>query len=293
MYFTSGSDRAFEQLMQGKPGFDHYDSGEAVTPEDCGTCRFYRPHWKYQFCVYAECPYQPGKLTAYDAVTFRVKGVENMLFMVIIILVRPIMSYNEIVSVLESSVALLAGVFMADIYYMEYMNERISTYSLFPIKQKRGSILKRAFISQLYLIVLVAVFYWGFVLVYHPTNYSGVPVISLYASCVGACAASMFFMGTFCFTATNLMRNIGLAIGLLFFFWLLLTSTIIRVLPEILQLFKLSGEVVQDGYLIPFWPSRILYVVCAVALMYWNLHLVNQQPDFNKKRWCKHGNKSM
>ena len=32
MYFTSGSDRAFEQLMQGKPGFDHYDSGEAVTP---------------------------------------------------------------------------------------------------------------------------------------------------------------------------------------------------------------------------------------------------------------------
>ena len=78
MYFTSGSDRAFEQLMQGKPGFDHYDSGEAVTPEDCGTCRFYRPHWKYQFCVYAECPYQPGKLTVYDAVTFRVKGVENM-----------------------------------------------------------------------------------------------------------------------------------------------------------------------------------------------------------------------
>ena len=78
MYFTSGSDRAFEQLMQGKPGFDHYDSGEAVTPEDCGACRFYRPHWKYQFCVYAECPYQPGKLTAYDAVTFRVKGVENM-----------------------------------------------------------------------------------------------------------------------------------------------------------------------------------------------------------------------
>lgn len=28
--------------------------------------------------------------------------------------------------------------------------------------------------------------------------------------------------------------------------------------------------------------DRILYVVCAVAL-YWNLHLVNQQPDFNKK----------
>ena len=78
MYFTSGSDRAFEQLMQTRPGADHFDNGEAGAPEDCGTCRFYRPHWKYQFCVYAECPYQPGKLTAYDAVTFRVKGVENM-----------------------------------------------------------------------------------------------------------------------------------------------------------------------------------------------------------------------
>lgn len=48
------------------------------------------------------------------------KIIYSMLFMVIIILVRPIMSYNEIVSVLESSVALLAGVFMADIYYMEH-----------------------------------------------------------------------------------------------------------------------------------------------------------------------------
>ena len=57
MYFTSGSDRAFEQLMQTRPGADHFDSGEAGAPEGCGTCRFYRPHWKYQFCVYEECPY--------------------------------------------------------------------------------------------------------------------------------------------------------------------------------------------------------------------------------------------
>ena len=77
MYFTSGSDRAFERLMQGKPGFDHYESGEAGAPEDCGTCRYYRPHWKYQFCVYAECPYQPGNLTAIEAVKFTVKGADE------------------------------------------------------------------------------------------------------------------------------------------------------------------------------------------------------------------------
>ena len=78
MYFTSGDDRAFEQLMQERPGADHFDNGEAGAPEDCGTCRFYRPYWKYQFCVYAECPYQPGKLTALDgAVNFQVKGVDD------------------------------------------------------------------------------------------------------------------------------------------------------------------------------------------------------------------------
>ena len=76
IHISSGSDRAFEQLMQTRPGADHFDSGEAGAPEDCGTCRFYRPHWKYQFCVYEECPYQPGKLTALDgAVKFQVKGV--------------------------------------------------------------------------------------------------------------------------------------------------------------------------------------------------------------------------
>ena len=78
MYFTSGDDRAFEQLMQERPGADHFNNGEAGAPEDCGTCRFYRPYWKYQFCVYAECPYQPGKLTALDgAAKFQVKGVDD------------------------------------------------------------------------------------------------------------------------------------------------------------------------------------------------------------------------
>ena len=77
MYFTSGQDRAFERLMQEKPGFDHYDGGGANAPEDCGSCHFYRPDWKYQYCVYAECPYQPGKLTALAAVKFTLKGADD------------------------------------------------------------------------------------------------------------------------------------------------------------------------------------------------------------------------
>ena len=63
MYFTKGKQRAFELLMQQKPGFDRYQSGCAGDDEDCGTCRFYRPGWKYEFCVFKECPYCPGKRT--------------------------------------------------------------------------------------------------------------------------------------------------------------------------------------------------------------------------------------
>ncbi len=63
MYFTKGKQRAFELLMQQKPGFDRYQSGCAGDDEDCGTCRFYRPGWKYEFCVFKECPYCPVKRT--------------------------------------------------------------------------------------------------------------------------------------------------------------------------------------------------------------------------------------
>ena len=74
MYFTSGSDRAFEQLMQTRPGADHFDNGEAGAPEDCGTCRFYRPHWKYQFCVYEECLFCFNVCSTGSAVFFRSVG---------------------------------------------------------------------------------------------------------------------------------------------------------------------------------------------------------------------------
>ena len=63
MRFTNGHDLAFEMLMQQTPGFDRYTSPDAANDNGCGKCRFYRPRWKYQFCIYSECPYEPGKQT--------------------------------------------------------------------------------------------------------------------------------------------------------------------------------------------------------------------------------------
>lgn len=64
IYFTEKEHRAFERLMKGKPGFDHYDSKVPGADEDCRTCRSYRPGWKDRFCEYQECPFAPGRSTA-------------------------------------------------------------------------------------------------------------------------------------------------------------------------------------------------------------------------------------
>ena len=45
--------RVLEMLMQRKHGFDR--------KKNRNPCRFFRPHRKYRFCVYAECPYEPER----------------------------------------------------------------------------------------------------------------------------------------------------------------------------------------------------------------------------------------
>ncbi len=64
IYFTNNEHRAFERMMQAKPGFDHYDSGEKKAPPGCRDCRSYRPDWADYYCEYRECPFEPGRSTA-------------------------------------------------------------------------------------------------------------------------------------------------------------------------------------------------------------------------------------
>ena len=60
--FASGCSVAFEVLMQETP-YDHFDSGsDGICPE-CRSCKFHRPHWKYQSGVFAECPYSLTRLS--------------------------------------------------------------------------------------------------------------------------------------------------------------------------------------------------------------------------------------
>ena len=64
------------------------------------------------------------------------KILYSIVFMVLTVMVRPVNSYSGIIAGLEPNVALLAGVFMADNYYKEYMGERISVFYRYPIRKK-------------------------------------------------------------------------------------------------------------------------------------------------------------
>ena len=60
--YPKGCAKAFEVLMQETPN-THYDSGcDGICPE-CRSCKFHRPYWKYQSCVFEECPYSPHSLS--------------------------------------------------------------------------------------------------------------------------------------------------------------------------------------------------------------------------------------
>ena len=69
------------------------------------------------------------------------KILYSIVFMVLTVMVRPVNSYSGIIAGLEPNVALLAGVFMADNYYKEYMGERISVFYRYPIRKKYISML--------------------------------------------------------------------------------------------------------------------------------------------------------
>lgn len=64
------------------------------------------------------------------------KIVYSIAFMVIIVLVSPINSFSGIITAVEPNVALLAGVFMADNYYKEYVGERVAVFYRYPIRKK-------------------------------------------------------------------------------------------------------------------------------------------------------------
>ena len=67
-----------------------------------------------------------------------------------------------------------------------YVGERVAVFYRYPIRKKYISMLVRTLLSWLYLLILVAVFYWGFVWWYRPSNFSQIPIWKMYADTLAA-----------------------------------------------------------------------------------------------------------
>lgn len=218
------------------------------------------------------------------------KMVYSFLFMGIIVLVRPIQSTTEIIVTVETYIALLAGIFLADTYYQEFTSGRISCYYRYGIRKKIISVIQRNLIGISYLLLLATLAYWGFILWYHPIHVSATPESVLYGNMIAASLASIIFVGSFGFTLTNLTQNMGIGIGGTLVLWLLMTSSVMDHLPDYFQLFLLHSSEAQDGILLPYYPSRELYAAVGIVLFGINVFLIRRQPKQRKKGWKKHGN---
>ncbi len=218
------------------------------------------------------------------------KIIYSFLFMVIIVLVRPIQYTTEIIVSLETYTALLAGIFLADTYYQEFTGGRISCYYRYGIKKKILSIMKRNVVSIGYLIVLTAVIYWGFVMWYQPLHTSSASELALFGHFLAASLTSIFFMGSVGFTLTNLMQNMGIGISGILILWLVMTSSLMGKLPKYLQLFLMYSASAQDGTMLPYYPSRIFYAIIGVLLFGANVFLIRRQPRQKRKGWKRYGN---
>ena len=53
---------AYASLMT-QTDCDHYDSGYDGICSDCRECRFHRPLWSKQSCVFSSCPYSAEHLS--------------------------------------------------------------------------------------------------------------------------------------------------------------------------------------------------------------------------------------
>lgn len=214
-----------------------------------------------------------------------------LFFIIIMVLIRGISSAGEIIAAIEPYMALLACVFMADNYYKEFANDRIQVFYRYSLQKKYISVVRGCIINWIYLIILTALSYLGYIWIYQPVNLTDVSNFAMFINAIVACAVSILFIGVLSFTLTNYTQSIGLGIGITFIIWGCLTSSASTVFPEFLQLFLLKEPESYSGALIPYYLSRVTYLIITIILFIINIIILQMQPKYKKKGWVlKHGN---
>lgn len=151
------------------------------------------------------------------------KIIYSILFLIILALVRGISSVFEIGITMDPYVAILAVVFCADTYEIEYREKRWEIVQLRPLKSQIKMIYQRLFIQICYLSILSCIGY-GFFYWQKPRNYVDVSSITLYGMFLVAVIVSIIYWSIFSMVLVTISNKLWLGIGISIVMWLILYS---------------------------------------------------------------------
>lgn len=194
------------------------------------------------------------------------KIVYSIIFMIILSLIRGISSVTEIGITLDTSAALLAIVFCADIYEMEFRGKRWEIFCLYPVKSKAKAIFHRLTVQNIYLCFISYIgyffFYWQ-----KPRNFYGTPLL-LYAMFILAVTVSILFWSVCSMTLVNIFRNLWAGMGVTLCLWFFINS---KAGESILGKFSIFSFAFRDiskvgdwGWL---WGQGIFLIITILMLL--------------------------
>lgn len=148
----------------------------------------------------------------------------SLCFLVILSLIRGVTYLEEIGPAMDANIALLAMVFCADTYVMEWNEKRWELFSLYSVKKKTWVIIQRLMAQIIYLNIISGIGYFFFFW-QKPFSLKGDSEVFLYLMYFIAVTATILFWGTLSMTISNILHNQWGGIGVCMILWLVTNSS--------------------------------------------------------------------
>ena len=167
------------------------------------------------------------------------------LYLIFLSLVKGVAYLEEIGAVLDTNVSLLAMVFCAETYCMEWSGRRGEIFVLYEPKRKHRMVCRRLLIQTVFLWMLACggyfCFFWQ-----RPIDRGIVPFFGLYGSYVIVVTVTILFWSLLSVTISNLAGNQWVGIGICAMLWLAMTSKAGQELLKDFSIFAYSSQSLNE-----------------------------------------------
>lgn len=194
------------------------------------------------------------------------KLIYPVLFMLLLAFVRGVSDTREIGTVLDSMIPVLAIVFMADTYQIEYSEQRWEIFELYDMKRKRQMIYRRIGIQMLYLFCSLVLGY-GFFFIQNPMRQSSGMELKLYFTFLLAGVVTISFFGVLSLTITNLLHNMWAGVGISFISWLSLNSTVGNKILGTFNVLAYGFRKIEDFNNYSWGIGKMIALACTVLML--------------------------